>query len=445
MSAGGPVPDRLKAGEAILKRGTHSTTIRKPDGGMRAVVSLGPKHYVEGGQLVEIDATPVSADGIVWTTVSTPYRMTWDVSTLTLVYESKAVGKVQIRLAALDGVPFEPVKAEAEVVGRRIKSFATPDLQIHLAVRKASVEIFKVLMNENAPKALTWEVTDYPGGNISVDLMGTRGMDNINRIRPRAGIDPQRPIEIAHTMGPERRERGARIYTVEERFTGRTRFVDPDTMARTWVDEVIYPVEIDVTVTENIAAAGDDGRGRTPAYYRNNESPNIDSDRGGSWRFTSVDVPQGATINSAILTVNCTSREGSGTAILAGEDTDDAPTWSSYSANSSLHMTATTANTSYPIPATTGIKTIDVTSIIQEIVNRAGWTNNNDIRLGFSDVSGVASGYNGANFEAYEAAGTDEAQLDIDYTAGGASGQPTMARWNGVPGMSQTNSFGRGW
>ena len=431
---------RIKPGESVEKVTEKTTVIKKPDGSKRIVASVAPVNFASGGEMRPIDTTPVSDDGVLWSTKSTPYTVSWNSEDMSLSYQSPSGGSVAVRLVALDGKPFKGKKARAEVIGRRIKSFANNDLQIHLAVRPKSVEIFKVLLNDKAPKSMTWEITE--SGSVNVDPLGTTGFDNVGWIGPRPGVGRQRRVEILHDKSAvEQLQDGVR-YTVTETVTGRTRFVDPGTMARSWVDEIIYPVEVDVTVTENIGANLDDGRGYTTPLWDGNGAPALDT-RAPAWRFQTVDVPQGATINSAILTVNVTSRFGSGgSATLSGEDVDDAGAWAQYAATVPFNMTATTANVTYNTPGTTGIKTIDVTAIVQEIVNRAGWANNNDLRLGFTSVS---MGGNEVVFEAYESAGTDEAQLDIDYTAGGASGQPTMARWNGIPGMSQTNSIGRGW
>lgn len=435
----------MAVSEILTKVTETSREYTKPDGSKRLVIAVAPIAYEKDGQFRPIDSTIVLPDGVVWSTVDTPYIISWDVSTFTLDYESKRAGRVRVRLAALDGKPFEPVKGQGAVQGRKIVANATPSLRIDLAVFPKGVEIFKVLLDETAPKSLMWEVTEPVDNAIRVDLMGTTGWDNALHLVDRRGqFAIRRPIEMVHEMGPESVTRTTRTYTVTETFTGRTRVVSEKTMARSWVEEVAYPVMIDVTVNESVGANADDGRGMSPAYWIQSHT-GTKSTTAGAFRFQTVDVPQGATINSATLTLNVTFRGGSGSAVLKGQNVDDAPSWANYSANSPLTMSATTASLNYSVPATTGSKNLDVTSIVQEIVNRAGWTNNNDLRLGFSDISAMTGG-SYMYFEDYIDAGTAQAALSIDYTAGGATGQPTMRRFGGVPGMTPgPQSFGRGW
>ena len=292
-------------------------------------------------------------------------------------------------------------------------------------------------------------VAPVPDNPIKVDLMSTRGKDNLLRLVDRkAEFNIQRPIEMLHEMGRVKTDGVTRTYTVTETFTGRTRFVDSTTMARAWVADVAYPVEIDVTVNESVGTTADDGYGREYSYWRTNKVVSKRLTGGGKysgWRFTTVDVPNAATITSATLTVNVTSKNATGTGTIKGQATDSAGSWADFSANSPGTMSGTTATTSYSVPASTGSQAIDVTTIVQEIVNRAGWAANNDIRIGFTDVSTFGAVNQYVYFEDYAAAGTAQATLDIVYTAGGAAGQPTMRRFGGVPGMGQGQSFGRSW
>ena len=375
--------------------------------------------------------------------------MTWNSATFALDYASRKVGRVSIRLVSCDGVAVIPSRVPATVVGARIRSYPVPGLRIELAVYPKGVEIFKVLESGKAPRSLMWEVTEPVDNPIKVDLMSTRGKDNLLRLVDRkAEFNIQRPIEMLHEMGRVKTDGVTRTYTVTETFTGRTRFVDSTTMARAWVADVAYPVEIDVTVNESVGTTADDGYGREYSYWRTNKVVSKRLTGGGKysgWRFTTVDVPNAATITSATLTVNVTSKNATGTGTIKGQATDSAGSWADFSANSPGTMSGTTATTSYSVPASTGSQAIDVTTIVQEIVNRAGWAANNDIRIGFTDVSTFGAVNQYVYFEDYAAAGTAQATLDIVYTAGGAAGQPTMRRFGGVPGMGQGQSFGRSW
>lgn len=438
-----------KPGEVELldRRSVRRKVFQKPDGGVRVVNTVRALHYQDAGAWKSVDIKPKTADGRTFTTTDTPYILAFDRRALSLTYTSKAGGSVTIKLLQIGGVNVGNFNGQATIAGEDVTLRVATDLDIVLRVRPFGIEIFKVLHSANAAKALRWQVSYQDKGQINFDLMGTSGLDNLNRVTPREGLDVRRRIEMTHTKSAETVNAGVTTYTVDETFTGRTRLIDVNTMARTWVNDVVYPVEIDVTVNEGIVATADDGYGMVYAYWRANQSVSKRLTGGGkhaAWRFQTVDIPQGATISSATLTVRVIARLGSGSGTIKGNDVDDAASWADASANSPALMTATTANTSYAIPGTTGIKTIDVTSIVQEIVDRAGWTNNNDIRIGFTDVSGFGAVNDYVYFEDYQAAGTDEALLDIEYTTG-AAGQPTMRRFGGVPGMGQGQSFGRSW
>lgn len=60
--------------------------------------------------------------------------------------------------------------------------------------------------------------------------------------------------------------------------------------------------------------------------------------------------------------------------------------------------------------------------------------------------SSVTDSYSSTILRVRTTAAADQriAHLYVE-SAGGATGHPTMKRWAGVPGMSQTNSIGRGW
>lgn len=140
----------------------------------------------------------------------------------------------------------------------------------------------------------------------------------------------------------------------------------------------------------------------------------------GGVRFTSVTVPQGATINSATLRLvvnNTGSNSGSsGFGTWYGDDVDDAAAWSSGSAPQSI--TKTTASATALGSTTDGqIFNHDIASIVQEIVDRAGWASGNDMRFA-TDPTG-STGF--VEWADYSVEPSNAAQLSIDYTAGGTA------------------------
>lgn len=129
-------------------------------------------------------------------------------------------------------------------------------------------------------------------------------------------------------------------------------------------------------------------------------------------RFQSVTGPvSGATINSATITFNVTNINGTPNTTFYGVDADDPAVWAN---PGNLPSNATQTTASATGLTATGSQQVDVASIVQEIVNRAGWASGNDMAFVCEDNAG--SGDNSWVAEDYQAAGTAEAVLDIDYT-----------------------------
>lgn len=130
-------------------------------------------------------------------------------------------------------------------------------------------------------------------------------------------------------------------------------------------------------------------------------------------RFINVSVPQGATINSADITLyNQGVLAGSPVARWYAWDDDDAPQFSS-GGDVPSNVTKTTAFTAFTV--STGDITHSITSVIQEIVNRGGWVSGNAINLiAFDNSSPLNSG---AGWDGFDQG--SPSLLEIDYTTGG--------------------------
>src|SRR5438046_2828096 len=91
--------------ELLEHRTMHGKTFLLPDGRIQISSCVRPFHWNDNGTWVDVDDVPVSEDGEVWTTRSTPYEMTWDSERLELQFRNKRGGNVTIRLVALDDAP----------------------------------------------------------------------------------------------------------------------------------------------------------------------------------------------------------------------------------------------------------------------------------------------------------------------------------------------------
>lgn len=146
------------------------------------------------------------------------------------------------------------------------------------------------------------------------------------------------------------------------------------------------------------------------------------------FRFNSVTIPKGATINSAILTVRArASLSGTTCKVkIYGFDTDDSPAWDNSAGKRPTDCTKTTANTSWTLPAftvNTNYDTPDFASVVKEIVDRDGWSSGNDMSIVF--MSDSSSG--GAYRDVYQGV-TVGALLSVSYTV--AAGPANLKTYN---------------
>ena len=117
-------------------------------------------------------------------------------------------------------------------------------------------------------------------------------------------------------------------------------------------------------------------------------------------RFQDIDIAQGATIISAQLEFTADETDSTGTTLtIRGEDSDDAAIFSNTGSNISDRDTTTASRSWSPGPwNTTGEMhlTPDLTTVVQEIVNRGGWQSGNSMAFIISGAGKrVADSYNG--------------------------------------------------
>ncbi len=154
-----------------------------------------------------------------------------------------------------------------------------------------------------------------------------------------------------------------------------------------------------------------------------------------AFRFTGVTVAQAATVNSASfkMTAQATYNAGANTVslLVSAEASDNAPALTASGAGELL--------TSAARPRTTAVSaawnqnsvvadteySIDITSVIQEIVNRAGWVSGNAIVI-LVDTNTTTTLGEWQDYFSYDGSTTKAAKLVIDYGAAGA-GKPMYA------------------
>jgi type IV pilus assembly protein PilY1 len=133
------------------------------------------------------------------------------------------------------------------------------------------------------------------------------------------------------------------------------------------------------TIVSQISQGNDDFE-FTPGLSNGGNQLNMQSGNDVGLRFRELRVPQGASILSAKLTfTSCKSQNKSAQMTIYGINLDEAP-----SDNSNFYSAAKTSGTNWAPGAWDDGKkydTVDISSEIQQIVNRSGWTQGNDLGL----------------------------------------------------------------
>jgi len=178
----------------------------------------------------------------------------------------------------------------------------------------------------------------------------------------------------------------------------------------------------DPTVNLQVGATANDGSNQVSGF----DTTSIwigdwtGTNESGFMRFTSVAIPNAATINSAVITLRALSSGGTPTSVdarQAGEAADNpaAPT-SSGDFSGRTRTTATVnwdpaawvTDTNYALP--------DISTVVQEIVNRGGWASGNAMQF-FIDERGTTPDSNDLQPYDYTDSTTFAPKLDITYTA----------------------------
>ena len=197
------------------------------------------------------------------------------------------------------------------------------------------------------------------------------------------------------------------------------------------------------TINKQISLRTDDGYEINDATLSTNGTTAVAGYTSGAvcdigLRWQAVNIPQAATINSATLSAYLTTDVGTLSANIRGMDEDDTATWSSGSRPSQRTKTTATITANEVNWGNWGVGnwvTIDIASVVQEIINRAGWGANNDLAVVIEDTAGT--GENKINIRTYDYSGNlHGAKLDIDYTAAGGTSIPVLVHQYQQQGIS---------
>jgi len=224
------------------------------------------------------------------------------------------------------------------------------------------------------------------------------------------GLDTEAPYSIDFTIPAN----GA--YEITVKVTDNNEY---------WVisDLITFTVgEFSITVSSRIADGMDDVEeisGGT--VYTNSSDIELvydDSNQIIGLRFTGMNIPPGAAIESASIQFTV-DEESTGACVLSikGENADDSPSFTSASNNVSNRVTTTAEVTwepaEWPTVGAAGAdqETPDLSAIIQEIVNRPGYTQSSAITI-------IIAGSGERTAEAYEGDAGSAALLTVHYSSG---------------------------
>lgn len=179
------------------------------------------------------------------------------------------------------------------------------------------------------------------------------------------------------------------------------------------------------TLNIPIAASADDAIEATPAAASVTAASGL-SDATNEWqglRFVNVTIPSGATINTASVSVviAVTSQDEPNHPIY-GNDVDDAAAFSaiagSVSGRTQTTATVTWSSTDLGATGTSRHDSPDLSTIVQEIIDRGGWASGNAMAFMIQGSSDASRDF---NFFFYDN-GSLIPEFDADYTAGGGGG-----------------------
>jgi hypothetical protein len=204
------------------------------------------------------------------------------------------------------------------------------------------------------------------------------------------------------------------------------------------LEPISYPITDSTTIDEDVPAGADDCTvytgskafvNDTDYHSAGNRDSSTNGFMGSAQRFTTVAVPNSATIDTAYLTYQSNGSLSTTTCntVIDGEDVDDATQITNQGDWEGRDRT--TANVAWNnIGAWTGgsdYNSPEIKTVIQEIVDRDGWASGNAMQLFWSDYEGQGSDADARrDAKSYDKDSSNCPKLHIEYTEG-ATPTPT--------------------
>lgn len=380
----------------------------------------------------------IATDKTNFEIVNAWYTITISKTAISYTYTSKRGRSVTVSLMEIGGklIGDLVLNIAPVVTGNKIEWVdVRPGLDFFLILRPARIDLFKRVKSVTAPHSWAWEVTEEKGDKAFIVTDVTTARDNENDSDSARDLLIQRQhkrvAEVSMNITTLLNTVSILNRKIEETVTTVTTIVDPGThiKSQSAPGDIVYPVLVDQDITETITANADDG-------HEKDDSEWVVSGYGGSFdqtgevatylyhsgfHFQTVGVGQNDTIDANTL-LRFTVRFEGGNSITKwyGDYQDDAPAFGSSDRPS--QMTKTTASTQFDNPSDNSV-TVNVVAIIQEIVDRTGWSSGQDLRLACFGTLNTGD-YNYWSIYDYNQnpTGTDM-QLEIYYTAAAPDGE----------------------
>ncbi len=150
------------------------------------------------------------------------------------------------------------------------------------------------------------------------------------------------------------------------------------------------------------------------------------SRKNGGFKFDSVAIANGDTIDSVDMQVNMKFSGDTIDCDILANDVDSAADFSSEADVTS--RTRTSASASWgPVAPSSGVRgsfsddAVDARAVVQEVVDRGGWSSNNDMVI---LLDGVDASFTFCDCHSYDGNSSKAAKLTIDFTGGGGGPTP---------------------
>lgn len=168
------------------------------------------------------------------------------------------------------------------------------------------------------------------------------------------------------------------------------------------------------------------GSGAVDLTSSTNQVGDVSSAYGfGAFRFTSVNIAQGATINHAVFRLYIGTVTTSAMSIFAACEAADNSSALTTAAGNISGRTRTSTKTYYLHDLNDGYVYLDFTAQLQEVINRAGWVSGNAVTL---IVYGTTASLSSSSFVAYNSESANDPELYV-VTGGSATASfyPTVS------------------